>query len=112
MERRQERRHRVRARVLYFSKGQPRGVDANCENVSASGLSIRTSRPGPEEETTVSLILTFDGSDQEFMMDGVVRWRRDRGDTGFELGIEFLGMEPSVRDQLVAKLASHPEVPE
>ncbi len=35
-------RFNARVRVLYFSKGHPRAVDAECQNISAEGLFVKT----------------------------------------------------------------------
>ncbi len=98
----------ARVRVLYFSQGQPRAVDAACENISADGLFVRTRRRGPNAGTPVSLLLNFEGSEQEFMVEGVVRWQgavqalEDDAETA-GMGIQFTGMDESIR----AVLAQH-----
>ena len=68
-------RFSARVRVLYFSKGQPRAVDADCQNISAEGLFVKTRRRGPDTGTPVSLILSFNDSEKEIMVDGIVRWQ-------------------------------------
>lgn len=104
----------ARVRVLYFSKGQPRAVDAECQNISSDGLFIQTRRRGPEEGTAVSLILHFD-EDEELMLDGVVRWQgemaslENKGATSVGVGIQFTNMEDAVRDALNAKLTILPD---
>lgn len=102
----------MRARLLYFSKGQPRAVDAECTNISSDGLFVKTRRRGAEVGTPVSIILRLDAehSDEELMFEGVVRWQgtvRHPGDRseGAGMGIEFTTMEPSVREKLYAFLA-------
>lgn len=98
-------RHVARVRVLYFSKGMPRAVDADCQNISAEGLFVRTRRPGPDAGTPVSLLLHLPGMEKELMVDGVVRWQGavrslDDGSEGAGMGIQFTAMEPQVREAL------------
>ena len=57
-------RHIAKVRVLYFSKGQARAVDAECQNISADGLFVKTHKRGPDAGTPVSLLLQFDGGGQ------------------------------------------------
>lgn len=106
-------RFSARVRVLYFSKGQPRAVDADCENISAEGLFVKTRRRGPDTGTPVSLILSFDGSDDEIMVEGIVRWQGDvqAMDDGTEaagMGIQFTDMDHSVKSSLEQTLQSLP----
>lgn len=98
-------RHLARVRVLYFSKGMPRAVDADCQNISAEGLFVKTRRPGPAAGTPVSMLLQFAGMENELMVDGVVRWQGavrslDDGSEGAGMGIQFTAMEPQVREAL------------
>jgi Tfp pilus assembly protein PilZ len=112
VEQRRSRRHIVQVRLLYFSKGQPRAVDAECTNVSAHGLFVKTRRRGAETGTPVSIILKVetDGSEDELMLEGIVRWQgavrnlTDRSE-GAGMGVEFTSMEPSVRKKLDAYIA-------
>jgi uncharacterized protein (TIGR02266 family) len=102
---RRDRRKAAKVRVLYFSKGEPRAVDAECENISPEGLFVKTHRKGPEAGTRVSLLLTFEGAGQELMVDGIVRWQGavrslEDGTEGAGMGIQFTDLEPSVRDAL------------
>ncbi len=106
-------RFSAHVRVLYFSKGQPRAVDADCQNISAEGLFVKTRRRGPDTGTPVSLILNFDGSEKEIMVDGIVRWQGDIQplDDGTEaagMGIQFTGMDSTVRDSLEQTLQKLP----
>jgi uncharacterized protein (TIGR02266 family) len=106
-------RYSARVRVLYFSKGQPRAVDADCENISAEGLFVKTRRRGPDTGTPVSLILNFDGSEKELMMEGIVRWQgevqsHDDGTEAAGMGIQFTDMDSTVRDTLHQNLANLP----
>jgi len=106
-------RFSARVRVLYFSEGQPRAVDADCQNISAEGLFVKTRRRGPDTGTPVSLILNFDGSEKEIMVDGIVRWQGDVQplDDGTEaagMGIQFTGMDSTVRDTLEQNLQELP----
>jgi uncharacterized protein (TIGR02266 family) len=102
-------RHVAKVRVLYFSKGQPRAVDAACENISTDGLFVKTRKRGPDAGTKVSLILQFEGEDKELMVQGVVRWQgavrslEDRSE-GAGMGIEFTEMEALVRELLERKI--------
>jgi uncharacterized protein (TIGR02266 family) len=98
-------RHIAKVRVLYFSKGQPRAVDADCQNISTDGLFVKTHRRGPDAGTPVSLLLQFDGSEQELMVQGIVRWQGavrslEDGTEGAGMGIQFTDMEPPVREAL------------
>jgi uncharacterized protein (TIGR02266 family) len=98
-------RHVARVRVLYVSKGTPRAVDADCQNVSSDGLFVKTHLPGPQAGTQVSLLLQFNGSEEELMMEGVVRWQGavrslEDGTEGAGMGIQFTHMEPQVRQAL------------
>lgn len=100
----------ARVRVLYFSKGQPRAVDATCENISADGLFVRTRRRGPNAGTPVSMLLNFEGSDKELMVEGVVRWQGEvksveDGAQGAGMGIQFTDMDDSMRARLVQQLS-------
>jgi len=100
-------------RVLYFSKGQPRAVDADCQNISAEGLFVKTRRRGPDTGTPVSLILNFDGSEKEIMVDGIVRWQGevqplDDGSETAGMGIQFTEMDSTVRDTLEQNLQELP----
>jgi uncharacterized protein (TIGR02266 family) len=98
-------RHQAKVRVLYFSKGQPRAVDADCQNISAEGLFVKTRRRGPEAGTPVSLLLQFEGIPKELMVEGVVRWQGavrslEDGTEGAGMGIQFTEMAPQVRETL------------
>ncbi len=98
-------RFSARVRVLYFSEGQPRAVDADCQNISAEGLFVKTRRRGPDTGTPVSLILNFDDSEKEIMVDGIVRWQGeiqplDDGTETAGMGIQFTDMDSTVRDTL------------
>lgn len=100
----------ARVRVLYFSKGQPRAVDAHCQNISADGLFVKTRRRGPDAGTPVSLLLQFEGAEKELMVEGIVRWQgavrsADDGTEGAGMGIQFTEMAPQVRDTLERTLA-------
>ena len=53
----------AKVRVLYFSKGQPRAVDADCQNISSDGLFVKTRRRAPDAGTPVSLLLQFEGTE-------------------------------------------------
>lgn len=102
-------RHVAKVRVLYFSKGHPRAVDADCENISTDGLFVKTRKPGPDAGTPVSLILQFDGMDKELMVQGIVRWQGavrslEDGSEGAGMGIQFTEMEPPVREVLERKI--------
>ena len=104
-EQRQGPRQVAKVRVLFFSKGEPRAVDAECQNISLDGLFVKTHRRGPDAGTRVSLLLTFEGAGQELMVDGIVRWQGavrslDDGTEGAGMGIQFVDMEPKVRDLL------------
>ena len=106
-------RFSARVRVLYFSKGHPRAVDADCQNISAEGLFVKTRRRGPDTGTPVSLILSFDGSGKEIMVDGIVRWQGelqslDDGPEAAGMGIQFTDMDSTVRDTLVQTLQELP----
>lgn len=104
-------RKRARVRVLYFSKGQPRAVDAECQNISTDGLFIQTRRRGPDQGTAVSLILHFEGED-ELMLDGIVRWQGEmaslEGESSVGVGIQFTEMDVVVRAKLNDKLSELP----
>lgn len=105
MDQRRSMRHTAKVRVLYFSKGQPRAVDADCQNISSEGLFVKTRRRGPEAGTPVSLLLQFDGASRELMVEGVVRWQGsvrslDDGTEGAGMGIQFTEMAPQVRETL------------
>lgn len=111
IEKRRTPRFGARVRVLYFSKGQPRAIDAACQNISTEGLFVKTRRRGPEEGTPVSLILQFEGSQKEHMVEGVVRWQGevqalDNGTEGAGMGIEFTGLDQNTRAELEATLAN------
>jgi len=112
---RKAKRKRVQVRVLYFSKGQPRAVDAECQNISADGLFIQTRRRGPDTGTAVSLILHL-AAEKELMLDGVVRWQgemrslEERDTTRTGMGIQFAEMEPGTRATLDEALADLPEL--
>lgn len=106
-------RFSAHVRVLYFSKGQPRAVDADCQNISAEGLFVKTRRRGPDTGTPVSLILNFDGSEKEIMVDGIVRWQGevqplDDGSETAGMGIQFTEMDSTVRDTLEQNLQELP----
>jgi Tfp pilus assembly protein PilZ len=112
-EQRQAPRFNARIRVLYFSKGQPRAVDADCQNISAAGVFVKTRRRGPDTGTPVSMILNFEGSDKEIMMEGIVRWQGDvqsldDGSEASGMGIQFTDMDAAIRDTLEEKLAGLP----
>ena len=98
-------------RVLYFSKGQPRAVDADCENISPHGLFVKTRRRGPEAGTPVSLLLSFEGGSEEVMMDGIVRWQGavrslEDGSEGAGMGIEFSDVPAEARQALERALGA------
>jgi uncharacterized protein (TIGR02266 family) len=98
-------RHVAKVRVLYVAKGQARAVDADCQNISTDGLFVKTHRRGPDAGTPVSLLLQFDGSEKELMVQGVVRWQGavrslEDGTEGAGMGIQFTDMEPPVREAL------------
>jgi uncharacterized protein (TIGR02266 family) len=102
---RQSLRQSAKVRVLYFSKGQPRAVDADCQNISSEGLFVKTRRRGPEAGTAVSLLLQFEGIPKELMVEGVVRWQGavrslEDGTEGAGMGIQFTDMAPQVRETL------------
>lgn len=106
-------RFSARVRVLYFSKGQPRAVDADCRNISAEGLFVKTRRRGPDTGTPVSLILSFDGSEKEIMIDGIVRWQGevqplDDGGEAAGMGIQFTDMDSTVKASLEQNLQDLP----
>ncbi len=112
-EQRRAPRFSARIRVLYFSKGQPRAVDADCQNISAEGVFVKTRRRGPDTGTPVSMILSFDGSDKEIMVEGIVRWQGevqalDDGSEAAGMGIQFTDMDSAIRDTLEQKLADLP----
>jgi Tfp pilus assembly protein PilZ len=107
---RQGQRQVAKVRVLFFSKGEPRAVDAECQNISLDGLFVKTRRRGPDAGTRVSLLLTFEGAGQELMVDGIVRWQGavrslDDGSEGAGMGIQFVDMEPKIRDLLEEALS-------
>ena len=108
-------RKKARVRVLYFSKGSPRAVDAECQNISTDGLFIQTRRRGPEKGTAVSLILQFDELG-EIMAEGVVRWQGtvrpldDRGTEETGMGIQFTDLAADARAGLAAALVKLPDV--
>lgn len=111
-EQRRAPRFNARIRVLYFSKGQPRAVDADCQNISAEGVFVKTRRRGPDTGTPVSMILSFD-SDKEIMVEGIVRWQGevqslDDGTDASGMGIQFTDMDSEIRASLEQKLASLP----
>ena len=87
-------RFSAHVRVLYFSKGQPRAVDVDCQNISAEGLFVKTRRRGPDTGTPVSLILNFDGSEKEIMIDGIVRWQGEV--QALDDGTEAAGMSGDI----------------
>ena len=98
-------RHIAKVRVLYFSKGQARAVDADCQNISAEGLFVKTHKRGPDAGTPVSLLLQFDGADKEVLVHGIVRWQGalrslQDGTEGAGMGIQFTEMESLVREVL------------
>ncbi|MGH9324901.1 MAG: PilZ domain-containing protein [Vicinamibacteria bacterium] len=98
-------RHIAKVRVLYFSKGEPRAVEADCQNISTEGLFVKTRRRGPDAGTPVSLLLQFDGMQKELMVEGVVRWQGavrslEDGTEGAGMGIQFTEMDPTVREAL------------
>ncbi len=106
---RQAPRHIAKVRVLYFSKGQPRAVDAECENISTEGLFVKTRKRGPDAGTLVSLLLQFDGAESELMVQGIVRWQGavrslEDGSEGSGMGIQFTEMEAPVREMLERKI--------
>ena len=106
---RQAPRYVAKVRILYFSKGQPRAVDAECENISADGLFVKTRKRGPDAGTQVSLILQLEGSEKELMVQGIVRWQGsvrslEDGSEGAGMGIQFTEMEAPVRDALEQKI--------
>jgi Tfp pilus assembly protein PilZ len=95
----------AKVRVLYFSKGQARAVDADCQNISTEGLFVKTHTRGPDAGTPVSLLLQFDGADNEVLVQGIVRWQGavrslQDGTEGAGMGIQFTEMEPPVREVL------------
>ncbi|HSF18123.1 MAG TPA: hypothetical protein VLK65_21485 [Vicinamibacteria bacterium] len=49
-EQRQGLRQVAKVRVLFFSKGEPRAVDAECQNISLDGPFIKTRRRGRTQE--------------------------------------------------------------
>lgn len=107
------RRAAARVRVLYFSKGLPRAVDAECENISAEGLFVKTRRRGPEKGTPVSLILKLEGRDDEIMLEGVVRWQGgvrslSDGSEGAGMGIQFSEVPEATRELLEHTLGDLP----
>lgn len=107
-EQRRRDRQKARVRVLYFSKGQPRAVDADCENISLHGLFVKTRRRGPEAGTPVSLLLAFD-SGSEVMVEGVVRWQGavrslEDGTEGAGMGIEFVDLPAEAQSTLEREL--------
>lgn len=109
-ERRRYPRHRVHVRVLYFSKGQPRGVDAACDDISLGGVFLRTRRRGPSVGDRVSLLVTSDDTPDEIMVDGIVRRQNvvESPDDGTEqtgIGVEFVEVEPQVREALAKFLS-------
>ena len=113
IDKRQAPRFSAHVRVLYFSKGQPRAVDADCQNISAEGLFVKTRRRGPDTGTPVSLILNFDGSEKEIMVDGIVRWQGDiqpldDGSEAAGMGIQFTDMNSTVKDSLEQNLQELP----
>jgi len=113
VDQRQAPRFTARVRVLYFSKGQPRAVDADCQNISADGLFVKTRRRGPDTGTPVSLILSFDGSEKEIMAEGIVRWQgevqsRDDGTEAAGMGIQFTEMDSAMRNSLAQNLQRLP----
>ena len=107
-------RYQARVRVLYFSKGQPRAVDADYQNISTEGLFIKTRRSGPQKGTPVSLLLNFDDAEKELMVEGVVRWQggvssHGEGPDRAGMGIQFTEMDAAVREALASRLALLPE---
>lgn len=116
VDKRQAPRFNARVRVLYFSKGQPRAVDADCQNISAEGLFVKTRRRGPDTGTPVSLILNFDGAEKEIMVEGIVRWQGevqsvDDGTEAAGMGIQFTEMDSTVRSSLEQRLERLPQEP-
>ena len=114
-EQRRAPRYAARVRVLYFSKGQPRAVDAVCENISADGLFVRTRRRGPATGTPVSLILSFEGAAEELMVEGVIQWQGelqplDDGSHRAGMGIQFTEMNDGARASLQKNLAGLPSL--
>ena len=106
---RQAPRHIAKVRVLYFSKGQPRAVEADCENISTDGLFVKTRKPGPDAGTPVSLLLQFEGTEKELAVQGVVRWQGavrslEDGSEGAGMGIQFTEMEAPARELLERKI--------
>ena len=106
-------RFTTRVRVLFFSKGHPRAVDADCQNISAEGLFVKTRRRGPDTGTPVSLILNFDDSEKEIMVNGIVRWQGevqplDDGTETAGMGSQFTDMDSTVRDTLEQNLQKLP----
>lgn len=104
-------RFSAKIRVLYFSKGQPRAVDADCQNISAEGVFVKTRRRGPDTGTPVSMILSFEDSDKEIMVEGIVRWQGDvqsldDGSDASGMGIQFTDMDSAIRNSLEQKLAA------
>ena len=106
-------RFSARVRVLYFSQGHPRAVDADCQNISAEGLFVKTRRRGPDTGTPVSLILQFDGSEKEIMVNGIVRWQGELqplndGTEAAGMGIQFTGLDSTMRNSLEQNLQGLP----
>lgn len=108
-EQRRTTRHKAHVRVLFFRDEAPLAVDATCDNISTDGLFVHTRRRGPQAGTPVSLLLSFEGSDKELMVEGVVRWQGavnpkapvpDEAAEMAGMGIEFTEMEPKVRSAL------------
>ena len=61
----------------------------------------------------MSLILNFDGSDKEIMVDGIVRWQGelqslDDGTEAAGMGIQFTDMDSSVKASLEHNLENLP----
>ncbi len=111
LDRRRSPRYGIHIRVLYFSKGQPRGVDAECDNISVDGVFIRTRRRGPEVGTPVSLLLTFGDTPGEIMVEGVVRRQtilesQDGGTENHGIGIEFVDLDAEVKQVLARTIAN------
>jgi uncharacterized protein (TIGR02266 family) len=99
----------AKVRVLYFSKDQPRAVDAECENISTDGLFVKTRKRGPDAGTPVSLLLQFEGVEKELLVQGIVRWQGavrslEDGSEGAGMGIQFTEMEAPVRELLERKI--------